>query len=422
MTAHGSTPDGLPRRRELALLATLAAIQFTHVVDFMIMMPLAPQLMRLWGIGPQAFGVLVSAYTFAAAASGLASVFVIDRYDRRHALLALYGGFVLATALCGLAPGYEALLAARVLAGAFGGVLGAQILAIVADAVPYARRARANALVASAFSLAAIAGVPAGLWIAAHASWRAPFLAVAGLSVAIGLAASWLVPPIEGHVAHGRSRRPLERVHAIVAVPNHWRAFAFMLALMLAGFTVIPFVAAYAVANVGLLESELPAMYAVGGVATLVTAQVIGRLADRYGKKRVYAGVALASIAPILAVTHMPRSTLAWFLPVSTLFFVLVPGRFGPAMALISGSADPRVRGSFMSFNAAVQQLGAGLAALAAGAIVGRAADGSLAGFGWVGWAATAFTLASVLLAFRVRVVDAGPGRGGAHGAAAARD
>ena len=206
-----AAPAGLTRRRELALLATLAAIQFTHVVDFMIMMPLAPQLMRLWGIDPKAFGVLVSAYTFAAAASGLASVFVIDRYDRRHALLALYAGFVLATALCGLAPGYAALLAARVLAGAFGGVLGAQILAIVADTVPYARRARANALVASAFSLAAIAGVPAGLWIATHASWRVPFLAVAGLSVAVGLAATWLVPPVAGHVSHGRSRRPIPR-------------------------------------------------------------------------------------------------------------------------------------------------------------------------------------------------------------------
>ncbi|MBK6394299.1 MAG: MFS transporter [Betaproteobacteria bacterium] len=402
----------LPRRRELALLATLAAIQFTHVVDFMIMMPLAPQLMRLWDIGPQAFGVLVSAYTFAAAASGLLSVFVIDRYDRRHALLALYGGFVLATALCGLAPGYEALLAARVLAGAFGGVLGAQILAIVADTVPYARRARANALIASAFSLAAIVGVPAGLWIATHASWRAPFLAVAAVSVAVGLAASWLIPPVAGHVAHGRSRRPFERVHAIVKEANHWRAFAFMLALMLAGFTVIPFVAAYAVTNVGLLESELPAMYAVGGIATLVTAQVIGRLADRFGKKRVYACVAVASIAPILAVTHMPRASLAWFLPVSTLFFILVPGRFGPAMALISGSAEPRVRGAFMSFNAAVQQLGAGLAAVAAGAMVGRASDGSLDGYGWVGWLAVAFTLASVLLAFRIRVVDTGAGRG----------
>lgn len=402
----------LPRRRELALLATLAAIQFTHVVDFMIMMPLAPQLMRLWDIGPQAFGVLVSAYTFAAAASGLLSVFVIDRYDRRHALLSLYGGFVLATALCGLAPGYEALLAARVLAGTFGGVLGAQILAIVADTVPYARRARANALIASAFSLAAIVGVPAGLWIATHASWRAPFLAVAALSVAVGLAASWLIPPVAGHVAHGRSRGAFERVHAIVREANHWRAFAFMLALMLAGFTVIPFVAAYAVTNVGLLESELPAMYAVGGVATLVTAQVIGRLADRFGKKRVYAYVAVASIAPILAVTHMPRASLAWFLPVSTLFFILVPGRFGPAMALISGSAESRVRGAFMSFNAAVQQLGAGLAAVAAGAMVGRASDGSLDGYGWVGWLAVAFTLASVLLAFRIRVVDAGAGRG----------
>ena len=402
----------LPRRRELALLVTLAAIQFTHVVDFMIMMPLAPQLMRLWDIGPQAFGVLVSAYTFAAAASGLLSVFVIDRYDRRHALLALYGGFVLATALCGLAPGYEALLAARVLAGTFGGVLGAQILAIVADTVPYARRARANALIASAFSLAAIVGVPAGLWIATHASWRAPFLAVAALSVAVGLAASWLIPPVAGHVAHGRSRGAFERVHAIVKEANHWRAFAFMLALMLAGFTVIPFVAAYAVTNVGLLESELPAMYAVGGVATLVTAQVIGRLADRFGKKRVYACVAVASIVPILAVTHMPRASLAWFLPVSTLFFVLVPGRFGPAMALISGSAEPRVRGAFMSFNAAVQQLGAGLAAVAAGAIVGRAPDGTLDGYGWVGWLAVAFTLASVVLAFRIRVVDTGAGRG----------
>jgi len=414
MSADVASPGGLPRRRELALLLTLAAIQFTHIVDFMIVMPLAPQLMRLWGIGPQAFGLLVSAYTFAAAASGLLSVFVIDRYDRRHALLSLYGAFVLATALCGLAPGYEALLAARVLAGVFGGVLGAQILAIVADTVPYARRARANALVASAFSLAAIAGVPAGLWIATHASWRVPFLAVAALSVVVGLAATWMIPPIAGHVAHGRSRGAIERVRAIVTVRNHWNAFAFMLALMLAGFTVIPFVAAYAVANVGLLESELPAMYAVGGVATLVTAQVIGRLADRFGKKRVYACVAVASIVPILAVTHMPRASLVWFLPVSTLFFILVPGRFGPAMALISGSAEPRVRGAFMSFNSAVQQLGAGLAALAAGAIVGRASDGSLAGYGWVGWLAVAFTLASVALAFRIRVVDASAGRGGA--------
>src|SRR6187455_390248 len=255
-----SSPITLTRKRELALLATLAAIQFTHIVDFMIMMPLAPQLMRLWGIGPQAFGLLLSAYTFAAAASGLAAVLVVDRYDRRHALLFVYAGFAGATALCGIAPGYESLLGARLLAGAFGGVAGALILAIVADVVPYERRARANALVASAFSLAAIAGVPVGLWLAALSSWRTPFLAVAAIAVVVGGVAWRLIPPIASHVAHGRSQNALARLRSVVTVRNHWRAFAFIVSLMLAGFTVIPFLAAYAVANVGLTETELPIM------------------------------------------------------------------------------------------------------------------------------------------------------------------
>lgn len=406
---------GLPRARELALLATLAAVQFTHVVDFMIMMPLAPQLMRLWDIGPKAFGLLVSVYTFAAAASGLFAVFVIDRYDRRHALLVVYAGFTVATALCGVAPGYEALLGARVLAGAFGGIVGALILAIVADVIPWARRARANALVASAFSLAAIAGVPVGLWLAAHFSWRTPFLGVAAVSIAVGALAWRVVPPIAGHVEHGRSHGALARLRSVVAVPNHWRAFAFVVALMFAGFTVIPFIAAYSVANVGITEAELPVMYAAGGLATLVTAQVIGHLADRFGKQRVFMCVAIASIPAILTLTHMPRSTLAGFLPVSVAFMVLVTGRFGPAMALVSGSAQSRVRGSFMSLNAAVQQFGAGSAAFVAGAMIGEARDGSLTGFGGVGWLASACSLLAIGLAYRIRVAD-DPRPGGRSG------
>ena len=168
----------------MPLLLTLAAVQFTHVVDFMIMMPLGPQFMRLFAIGPQQFGLMVSAYTFAAAASGFVAAFWIDRFDRRRALLGLYAGFIVATALCGIAPDYPLLLAARIVAGTFGGVLGGLTFAIVADLVPYARRATATAVVAAAFSLAAVAGVPLSLWIAAHFSWRAPFLALAAFSVA----------------------------------------------------------------------------------------------------------------------------------------------------------------------------------------------------------------------------------------------
>ncbi len=392
--------------RELALLLTLATIQFTHVVDFMIMMPLGPQFMRLFAVGPQQFAFLVSAYTFAAAASGFVAAFWIDRFDRKRALLGLYAAFIVATALCGMAPNYALLLAARIVAGAFGGLLGALVLAIVADLVPYARRATATAIVAASFSLASIAGVPLGLWIAAHSTWRMPFLVLAGLSVAVGVAAARILPPLRGHLAHPHSRHPLEQLRAIFGVPNHRRAFAFTIALMFAGFSVIPFVAPYNVANVGISETDLPLIYFAGGLATLVTAQVIGRLADRHGKKRLFAVIGFASIVPILVTTHLPPVPLPVVVAAAVLFFVLVTGRFGPGMALVSGSAEPRLRGSFMSFNASLQQMGSGLAAMTAGLVIGRAPDGTLTHYGIVGWLAVAATLLAIWLAYRIRVVD----------------
>jgi predicted MFS family arabinose efflux permease len=390
----------------LTLLLVLAALQFTHVVDFMIMMPLGPQFMRLFGIDPRQFGLLVSAYTFAAAVSGFVAAFRIDRMDRKRALLALYGGFVVATALCGLAPGYATLLAARVVAGAFGGVLGGLVMAIVADLVPYERRASATAIVASAFSLASVAGIPAALWLAARFSWRAPFLVLAAASVGVGLVVMRVLPAMRAHLTPGPRPRAWPQLQAIFGVANHRRAFALMITLMFAGFTVIPFIAPYNVANVGVTEADLAVIYFFGGIATLVTSQIIGHLADRHGKLRVFTIVALVSIAPLLITTHLPPLPLPQVVAAAVFFFVFVPGRFGPAMALISGSALPRLRGSFMTFNAAIQQLGAGLASLVAGLVVGRAADGTLTRYGIVGWIAVGFTLAAIALARRIRVVD----------------
>jgi predicted MFS family arabinose efflux permease len=394
---------------ELALLLTLAAVQFTHIVDFMIMMPLGPQLMRIFDIGPRQFSLLVSAYTFAAAASGFVAAFWIDRFDHKRVLLALYGGFIVATALCGLAPNYPLLLAARIVAGAFGGVMGGLVLAIVADLVPFARRATATGIVATSFSLAAVAGVPAGLWIAARSTWRMPFLVLAAASIVVAIAAAKLLPPISGHLAHAVSRRPVEQLRAIFGVPNHLRAFSFTVVLMFAGFTVIPFIAPYNVANVGLAEVDLPIMYFAGGLATLVTSPLIGRLADRYGKVRVFSLVGVVSIIPILVTTHLEATSLTVVVACAVLFFVLVTGRFGPGMALVTGSAEPRLRGSFMSFNASIQQLGAGFAALTSGLIIGRAPDGTLTHFGVVGWLAAGCTLVAIWLAHRIRVVDTGP-------------
>ncbi len=399
--------------RELALLLTLAAVQFTHIVDFMIVMPLGPQFMRLYAIGPQQFSLLVSAYMFAAAASGFVAAFWIDRFDRKRALLALYAAFIVSTLLCGLAPDYPRLLAARIAAGVFGGVMGSLVLAIVADLVPYARRGSATAIVAASFSLAAVAGVPLALWLGALGTWRTPFLGLAALSAAFAIAAMRLLPPLRAHLQHVQRRHPLAQLRTIFEVPNHLRAFAFTVALMFAGFTVIPFIAPYQVANVGIGERDLAVIYFAGGATTLVTSQIIGRLADRYGKTRVFTIVAFLSIAPILIVTHLPRLPLTSVVPLAVLFFVFVTGRFGPAMALVSGSAELRLRGSFMSFNGSVQQLGSALAALVAGLIIGRAPDGALTHYGVAGWLAVGCTLLCIWLAQKVRIVgdDAVPPR-----------
>jgi predicted MFS family arabinose efflux permease len=287
----------------------------------------------------------------------------------------------------------------------FGGIIGALVMTIVADAVPYRRRARGTALVASAFSLAAVMGVPLGLWFAAQYTWRMPFLALAAFSVAVGAVAWRVLPPLDANVRDAPRRHPVAQLRAIFGVRNHLTAFAFIVALMLSVFTVVPFIAPYNVANVGITEGDLPYIYFAGGLTTLFTGQVIGYLADKYGKKRMFTIVAFISLVPIMATTHLPRVPLAWVIASTVVFFVFVPGRFGPAMALVTGSVSPRLRGSFMSFNASVQQLGSGVATFVAGLIIGRAADGTLTGYDWVGWLSAGFTLLAVWLAWRIHVV-----------------
>ena len=391
---------------ERLLVFVLAAIQFTHVLDFMIIMPLGPQLMRVMLISPQQFGLLVSAYTLAAAVAALAVAFYTDRFDRRKTLLFLYAGFVISTLLCGIAPGYSALLAARAIAGAFGGLAGATVHSIIGDAIPEQRRGAATGMIMSAFALSSIIGVPIGLFLAAHFSWRAPFLFLVVVSTLVLILTWKILPPMRGHIVEGESHRPLDQMNAVFGTANHLRAFVFMFALMFAGFSVIPFIAPYMVANVGLKETDLPYLYFFGGLATVFSSRYIGKLADRHGKRQMFTVIAAISIVPLLITTNLPPVPVPVAIGASVIFMLFVSGRFVPAMALMISSVEPRLRGGFMSINSAIQQLGLGAASLLAGSIIGHGAAGTLTRYWLVGFIAVGATLLAIALAWRVKPVS----------------
>ena len=397
------TPHLTPRR-ERWLLFTLAGIQFTHILDFMIMMPLGPQFTALFGISNAQFGLLVSAYTLSAGFSGLMAATYIDRFSRKQLLLTMYSLFGLATLACALAPDYVWLMVARVAAGLFGGVLSALSQTIVADVIPFERRGRAMSVVMTSFSVSTVAGVPLGLFLAAHFNWHAPFVGIAALVGLLALGAWQTLPRLDAHLHHPERVSVWRGIGQVLAEPNHLKAFAVSGLMMFAAFTVIPYITIYLQSNAGMQAAEVPWIYLCGGVATLLSARYFGRLTDRVGKVRMFQRLALAVTVPLMATTLSQGLPLWGLLAISTLFFTVMSGRMIPGMAMISSAALPRLRGTFMTLNSAVQSASMGLAALVAGLIIGRDAQGQLTLYWVAGLLGVVASLLSVWLAGHLRL------------------
>ncbi len=413
MSAHPSAfhaaPDSpaLTAPQERLLLFVLAGIQFTHIMDFMILMPLGPQLMRLFDISPQQFGLLVSAYQYTAGVCGFVGAFFVDRFDRKKSLLFAYVGFSLGTLACALAPNYVFLLCARSLAGAFGGVLGAQIMAIVGDAIPFARRGRAMGVVMASFSVASVFGVPFGIFLANKLNWHAPFVFVGLAAFLLSILAALKFPPMTAHMTSGHPRlSPAQLLGGISRDRNQLRALLLMVILMFTQFTLIPFLSPHMVSNVGFREDQLPWIYFVGGGLTIFTSPIVGRLADRFGKPRIFLLGGALVVLPALFLTHLGPTPVPVALCLTAMFFVFNNARFIPAMAMITSTVRPSTRGGFMSINSSVQSLAAATAALFAGMLVSRAPNGELIGFGTLGWISTAFSVAVLFVGRKIKPVD----------------
>ena len=394
------------RPSERVVLLILAAIQFTHIMDFMVMMPLAPQLMRELDLGAGQFSALVAAYSIAAGVVGLLSAPFIDRFDRRTLLLCAYAGFTIATLVCGLASNAHALLLARALGGAFGGVSGSLCLAVVSDIVPPERRAAGIGIIMTSFAVAAAIGVPVGLQLAHYFGWRSPFLYLAAFAAVVWGVAFRFIPPVRGHLQSGTSKS--RAFMELLRDRNAGRAILFMAVMVLGHFSIIPLLSAHLVGDVALPEKYLFLVYVIGGALSVVTAPAVGRLADRRGRQRVFTFMVLAASVIILAIANAGPLPAWATLMLTGSFFVFASGRFVPGQAIVTLAVPSSRRGAFLSLTSCARDLAAGISSTMGGWIVVKQPDGHLHNFNWLGWIALASGLLSIALAHRVKVNDTG--------------
>jgi len=391
-------------RNERILLFLLASINFTHILDFMIIMPLGNYLMPYFHISTQQFSLIVSAYSYAAFTSGIIAAFIIDNFDRKKSLLFGYIGFIVGTLLCGLAPDYKFLIAARIMAGSFGGLIGAQVLSIVADTFSYERRGRAMGYLMAAFSVASVLGVPLSLYVANIISWHAPFIMVAIMGFLLIPFIIKFVPPMKGHITENGNRKPAEAFLIIFSRKNALLAIGLSSLMVFGHFLIVPFINPFMEFNVGFTKNQIPLTYVVGGFATLFSAPFFGKLADKVGKLKVFVICSLLSLPFVYFITNMPAIAFYYVLVATGIWFVVANGRMIAAQAMVSNVIEPQYRGSFMSVNSSLQQLFVGSASFMAGLIVSNdPVSKKIFHYEWVGYLSIAILAFCIFLGFALK-------------------
>jgi MFS transporter, DHA1 family, inner membrane transport protein len=360
------------KRKELVLLFILALVQFTNVVDFMIVMPLGPVLKKLWGIDSTQFSRIVSVFSIGAFISAMACLAFVDRFDRKKVLLIVYAGFTIGTFLCGLSQNYHQLLAARFLTGLFGGIGGSVILSMVGDYIPNERRGQAMGILMTGFALASVLGVPGGLWLAGHYEWHTPFIVLASLCTLIFVLAIFMVPSFTDHLKNGIVKKKAYQI-LISVFSNANMRLALLLSslLMMSHFSIIPFLTDYATYNLGVnYKTDVPLVYIVGGLLTVVCSPQIGKLSDKYGRLLIFTILSFLSFIPMIALPNLATNNLWILIPVFSTLFVFSGSRMVVGSAQITSTATSQERGSFLIINSSIQQLSTGIIAALGGAIV----------------------------------------------------
>ena len=394
------------------VIGILGFLQFTVILDFMIISPLGAIVMPTLHISPQQFGFAVSSYAFSAGVSGFLAAGFADRFDRKRLLLFFYFGFMLGTLLCALATTYPLLLAARIVTGLFGGVIGSVVFAITTDLFPLEMRGRVMGVISTAFAASQVFGLPAGLYLTNHWEWHAPFLAIFAVGVPAGILIMLFMRPVVGHLALKQEHSALMHLIHTITEPRYRLAFLLVMLLPTGGYMLMPFGTAYIVNNVGLTLSVLPVIYLVTGVSTIFVGPLVGKASDSFGKFPMFCLGTMVTLIMVPIWTNIGHVPLAAVIVLNVILFAGIFSRMIPSQALISAIPEPAKRGAFNSVSASLQQFAGGVSASVAGWLIVQRPNGSLAHFDRLGYVVVAISLVALALMYRVhKMVPEAPQR-----------
>ena len=401
-TTGGTKPRLAFSGYQIFVIAILAFLQFTIILDFMIISPLGAMMMPTLHIAPRQFGLAVSSYAFSAGLSGLLAAGVADRFDRKRLLLFFYTGFMLGTLLCALAATYPLLLMARIVTGLFGGVIGSVVLAIATDLFVLEMRGRVMGFIQTAFAGAQVLGLPAGLYFANHWDWHAPFWAIIAVALPVGLVILLFMKPVAAHLKLRQERSPWEHLAHTLSEPRYRLAFILTMLLPTGGYMLMPFGTAYIVNNIGLAFVTLPTIYLITGCCTVFVGPLVGKASDSFGKFNTFCFGSFLTIVMVAIWTNLGRTGLTAVIVINVLMFIGIFSRMIPSQALISAIPEVTKRGAFNAISASLQQFAGGVSAAVAGVVIIETPSGSLGHFNWLGYIVMTVALMSLTLMYFV--------------------
>lgn len=363
---------------QVFVILILSLLQFTIILDFMVLSPLSAILLEKLSITTSQFGLVVSAYAFSAGISGLLTAGFADKFDRKKLLMFFYVGFLVGTVLCAAAPTYHFLLAARIITGIFGGVIGSVSFAIITDLFPMETRGRVMGFVQMSFAASQVLGLPIGLMLANNYGWHAPFWMIAGAGVILGVIMMMKLKPVDEHLHLHIDRNAFHHLAATITRSDYAKAYLATTLLATGGFMMMPFGSAFSINNLGISLKQLPMIYLITGCCSILFGPLIGKLSDKIGKFKVFFIGSVVSAAVIIFYSHLGITPLWQVITLTVLMFVGISSRMIASSALLTAVPDAKDRGAFMSVNASTQQISGGIASIIAGLIVVQAPTGKL--------------------------------------------